>query len=140
MNTIDINKQVLIQINESKSAGNYSTRSFYDNSFGIINNAGYNNNTFNGGINPMFIGDDSFLKNLNVKNSKATGKMNNPLPVYKPNIDVKVGIVSNNTRTNRACNTSLDFDYTKSHFNPHLVDPQQFINYNMGIDSRHSGR
>lgn len=137
---MDINKQVLRQINESKSAGNYSTRSFHDNSFNFVNNAGFNNNTFNGGINPAFIGDDSFLKNLNIKNSKAFGKMNNPLPAYTPEIDIKFGIVSNGTRTNKSCNGTFDFDYTKSHFNPNIIDPQQFINYNIGIDSRHSGR
>ena len=143
---MDINKQVIRQIKESRATGAYSINTSYVyNESQFSNNAGYNNNTFNGGINPNNVDTDSFLKGISVKNSKAIEKNRNPMPAgYKAQESQVSGVGSINlTRDRKACNDIFQVDYTNRHFNPNLIDPQKYLSQShdyQGIDSRHLKR
>lgn len=144
---MDINKQVVRQIMESRAVGDYAiNNTFAQNGAQYASAAGWNNNTFNGGINPANIDADSFLKGIHVKNSKAIEKNRNPMPSgsYRSQESHVSGVGSINiTRDRKACNDIFQVDYTNRHFNPHLINPQSHVrdthDYH-GIDSRHLKR
>ena len=144
---MDINKQVVRQIKESRAVGDYSINNvFAHNGSQYASTAGWNNNTFNGGINPANVDTDSFLKGIHIKNSKAIANNMNPMPKgsYKPQESPVSGVGSiNTTRDRKACNDIFQVDYTNRHFNPILIDPQAYLNQThnyLGVDSRHLKR
>jgi hypothetical protein len=67
---MNINKQVELETIQSKKVGDYMTnKSYVSNGIQFSSNAGFNNNNFSGAHSSL-IDTDSFLKNINIKNSK----------------------------------------------------------------------
>lgn len=141
---IDINDAVLREIRQNKLAGKYQLANFYDNSTPYSYTAGNNNITFNGGINPQNISDDSYLKNLQIKNNKTIKGNDNFLNRPTKPVNLISGFQVNETRRRKSCNDINDKDYYLLGYrtNSAVIGIQNHINYDTrtGIDSRHVKR
>jgi hypothetical protein len=138
MNT---NEEVLKQIKESKKVGEYMIQGFTPVSHGVFNETlGYSTNSCSG-ISQKNIDSDSFLKNLHAKNAYKI--KNNPLNQdinFKPSV-ITGRQVNTETRERKSVdNTISKQDISSRFYAVNLRNPQQFINYSVGIDSRHQNR
>lgn len=138
---MDPNEEVLRQIRESKRVGEYMLQGYTPVDHGVFNQSiGYGNNS-GGHISSSNIDADSFLKNLQMKNTKKI--VYNPINQainFKPNV-FRSAPVNIPTKEKRACNDVVSGqDISKRFYSVGLKNPQSHINYDMGIDSRHEKR
>lgn len=136
MNTQEIIKEV----RKSKGPGIYRTTSYYNSTVPYSYNPGNNNGT--SGMNPSFVSDDSFLKNLHIKNNQTIKGNNNFFstnPVKIKNIE---GHFINNTRSLKSCNDVNEKDYFNLGFRTNNSIKKVHVNFEtrVGVDSRHIKR
>jgi hypothetical protein len=139
---MDPNEEVLRQIRESKRIGEYSLQSFRIPSNGIFNQElGYGSSS-GGHINQHNIDADSFLKNLHMKTTKKI--VFNPLNQSvnsKPTIVPMSKPINITSKQKRSCNENISKqDISSRFYSVNIKNPQEHINYNIGLDSRHEKR
>jgi hypothetical protein len=137
----DTNEEVVKQINESKRVGQYQLQGFTPSDHGVFNSTlGYGNRG-GGRISSRNIDSDSFLKNIHVKNS--TKIQSNPIIdslVFHPTF-IRSAPINIPIKVKRRYNNAISGDDISSRFyNPNVMNLQNHINYNFGIDSRHEKR
>jgi hypothetical protein len=132
---MDINKEVLRQIKESKGAGEYMLQGFTESTHGVFNSTPGFNAT--GNTNSKSIDADSFLKNLNVKTTYMV--KNNPLDQkinFKP-IDIKSKPVNIQTREKRSVDGLIsNQDISSRSYQINVGGVQNHIDYRIPEDSR----
>lgn len=133
---------ILKDIARSKGPGKYQTTNYYDKSASYSYNPG--NNGYTSGINPMNVSDDTFLRNIHIKNNKTIKGNTNYMQQTTSNVKNYEGNIINITRESKSCNDVFQKDYFKMGFrtNEAVVDAQKHINFDtrLGIDSRHVRR
>jgi len=133
---------ILKEVRQSKGPGKYQTTNYYDSLVPYSYDPGNNNGTY--GINPRNIADDSFLRNLHIKNNKTIKGNYNYMYQKQSKVDDVKGHIVTDTRNNKSCNDVFEKDYFKLGYrtNEGVKDVQKHINFDtrVGLDSRHSRR
>jgi hypothetical protein len=133
---------ILKDIARSKGPGKYQTTNYYNTSVGYSYNPG--NNGYTSGINPSNVSDDTFLRNINIKNNKTINGNTNYMQQQTAKAQNYEGNLVNITRDSKSCNNVFEKDYFNMGFrtNEAVVDAQKHINFDtrLGIDSRHTRR
>jgi hypothetical protein len=139
---MDTNEEVLRQIRESKRVGEYQLQSFITPSNGIFNPSLGFGSSSSGNINQKNIDADSFLKNLHMKTTKK--KVFNPLKKefdFQPSFVPASKPINIPTKEKKSSNETLSkLDISSRFYSVNVKNPQEHINYNMGMDSRHEKR
>lgn len=135
-------KEILREVRQSKGPGQYQTTNYYNSLVPYSYEPGNTNGTY--GINPTNVADDSFLRNLHIKNNNTIKGNYNYMPQKQNKIDDVKGHLVNDTRDNKSCNDVFEKDYFKLGYrtNDGVKNVQKHINFDtrVGIDSRHSRR
>ncbi len=134
--------EILREERQSKKPGQYQITNYYQSMVPYSYDPGNNKGTY--GINPSNITDDSFLRNLHIKNNHTIKGNYNYMSQKQPNVGNVKGHIVNDTRKNKSCNEVFEKDYFKLGYrtNDGVKDVQNHINFDtrIGIDSRHSKR
>ena len=135
-------EEILREERQSKRAGQYQTTNYYNPVVPYSYDPGNMKGTY--GINPSNVTDDSFLKNLHIKNNKTIKGTYNYMYQNQPKIENVQGHMVNVTRKHKSCNNVFEKDYFRLGYmtNDGVKDAQKHINFDtrVGIDSRHSKR
>lgn len=134
--------EILKEVRQSKKPGQYQTTNYYKSDIPYSYAPGNNKGTY--GINPGNITEDSFLRNLHIRNNQTIKGNYNYMPQKQQNVENVKGHIVKDTRTNKSCNDVFEKDYFKLGYrtNKGVKDVQKHINFDtrIGIDSRHSKR
>jgi hypothetical protein len=134
--------EILKDIKRSKGPGLYQTTNYYSPSVSYSYNPGNNGSTF--GLDASRIEDDTFLRNIHIKNNKTIRGNTNYMYRKNPVVEPVIGNLVNDTRETKSCNDTFEKDYFKMGYrtNAGVLDAQAHIDFDtrLGIDSRHSRR
>jgi hypothetical protein len=132
--------EILREEKQNKAPGTYQITNYYSTYTPYSYNPGNNNGTL--GLNPNKISDDSFLKNLQIKNNKTIKGNNNYIYQKQDKIDYVDAHIINDTRNKKSCNDINEMDYFKLGYrtNDALKNAKNMASFYIGIDSRHSKR
>lgn len=132
--------EILREEKQSRAPGSYQTANYYGTYTPYSYNPGNNGGT--SGLNPSKIADDSFLKNLHIKNSNTISKNNNFIYQKQDKIEYVDAHIINDTRNKKSCNDVNEMDYFKLGYrtNDALKGASNPASFYIGIDSRHVKR
>jgi hypothetical protein len=98
-------------------------------------------NTRGTGVAPRNVEAESRLRNIQLKNTKDQDLKKNPFNFQSQSkFNVDNSLEPAFTRERKTCSDISDISYIQYTFQPNLQNPQEFVKFDVGVDTRHESR